>query len=129
MTKPCLVLKKGADHVVGRQARCFSFSSCHYDAASGEARLVYDVDGRSLTEKITFPWAPWPVDASRQAAFLRALELLHLIAGISYYKAGLAARIDTGDSKVDGVMAAFMNELYVQGLAEFAYTNKLDLTG
>ena len=129
MTKPWLVLKKGADHIADKQARCFSFSSCHYDSATGEARLVYDVDGRSLTEKITFPWAPWPVDASRQAAFIRALELLHLIAGISYYKAGLAARIDTGESKVDGVLAAFMNELYLKGLAELAYTNKLDLNG
>ena len=129
MTKPSLVLIKGADPVDGRQARCFSFSSCHYDAPSGEASLVYDVDGKSLTEKITFPWAPWPMEPSRQAAFLRALELLHLIAGISYYKAGLAARINTADSKVDSVMAAFLNKLYLQGLAEFAHTNKLDLTG
>ena len=79
-----------------KRAGCFSFSACHYDPASGEAILSYSVDGQALEEKITFPWAPWPVDASRQAAFFQALELLHLVAGISYYKAGLAKRIDLG---------------------------------
>lgn len=129
MTEPFLMLNKDADCIKGKQAACFSFSSCHYDAASGEAELVYDIDGKSLIEKITFPWAPWPVDASRQAAFYKALELLHVIAGISYYKTSLAARIDSGAIAIDDVMAAFLNELYQKGLAEFAYTNKLDLTG
>jgi len=112
-----------------KQAECFSFSGCHYDAESGVATLSYAVDGCSLREKITFPWAPWPVDASRQAAFFQALELLHLIAGISYYKAGLARRIDPGKSGIDGAVAGFLNELYMQGLAEFAYVNQLDLSG
>ncbi len=112
-----------------KQANCFSFTGCHYDAASGVATLSYDVDGRALQETITFPWAPWPVDASRQAAFFQALELLHLIAGISYYKAGLAQRIDPGDSRIDETLAGFLNELYVQGLGEFAYINQLDLSG
>jgi len=124
-----LYLKKDAAPIAGRQARCFRFSACRYDPASGEAVLVYDVDGRELREKIVFPYAPWPVDASRQAAFLRALELLHLVAGVSYYKAGLAVQVDTGDSRVDGVMAGFLDELYLNGLAEFAYVNGLDLTG
>ena len=112
-----------------RQASCFSFSGYHYDPTCGDTRLSYEVDGRALQEKIMFPWAPWPVDASRQAAFFQALELLHLIAGISYYKAGLAQRIDPGKTKLDGAMAGFLNELYVQGLGEFAFVNKLDLSG
>ena len=129
MTEPYLILNKDSVPVSGKQATCFSFSGYHYDPASGEATLTYDVDGRLLHEKITFPWAPWPVYASRQAAFLQALELLHLVAGISYYKAGLATRIDTGENKIDRTMAAFLKELYLEGLAEFAYINRLDLTG
>jgi hypothetical protein len=112
-----------------KQASCFSFTGYHYDAISGRATLSYAVDGRELNEEITFPWAPWPVDASRQAAFFRALEILHLIAGISYYKAGLAKAIDTRDSNLDEVVAGFLNELYVQGLGEFAYVNELDMSG
>ena len=117
---------KGFDN---KRAGTFSFSGYHYDASSGVAILDYSVDGRALQEKITFPWAPWPVDASRQAAFFQALELLHLIAGISYYKAGLASRIDTRDNRIDAKLAEFLNELYLQGLGEFAYINQLDLTG
>jgi len=124
-----LYLKKDAAPISGRQAQCFRFSGCRYDPASGEAVLGYEVDGRELQEKIVFPWAPWPVDASRQAAFLRALELLHMVAGISYYKAGLAVHIDTGENRIDEVMAGFLNELYLHGLAEFAYVNGLDLSG
>ena len=124
---PALMMERNENK--NKQANCFSFSSYDFDPASGQATLSYDVDGRKLQEKITFPWAPWPVDASRQAAFFQALELLHLIAGISYYKAGLATRIDTGESKIDSVVAGFLNELYVQGLGEFAYINQLDLSG
>jgi hypothetical protein len=112
-----------------RRAECFSYPGCNYDPASGVATLTYAVDGQVLQEKITFPWAPWPVDASRQAAFFEALELLHLIAGISYYKAGLARTIDPGDSHIDKSVAVFLNELYLQGLGEFAYVNQLDLSG
>lgn len=90
--------------------------------------LAYDMDGQTLHETLTFPWAPWPPDASRQAAFFQALEILHLIAGISYYKAGLAIDIDPGDSRIDKSQAGFLNELYRRGLGEFAYVNQLDLS-
>jgi len=114
---------------MGERANCFSFEACQYDPASGEAILSYEVDGCVLQEKIIFPWAPWPVDASRQAAFYQALEVLHFVAGISYYKAGLARHIKTGKSIVDDVLAGFLNELYMQGLGEFAHVNHLDLSG
>lgn len=111
-----------------RQASRFSFTGHHYDAALGQVTLSYDVDGQVLTETITFPWAPWPSDASRQAAFFKALEVLHLIAGISYYKAGLASTIELPGCQVEQSLADFLNELYLQGLAEFAHVNELDLS-
>lgn len=129
MSKPWHILKERDIRASGKQAVCFRFSEYHYEPASGEAVLTYDIDDRTIREKIVFPWAPWPVDASRQAAFFRALELLHLIAGISYYKAGLARRVDTGKSKIGPVMAGFLSELYLKGLGEFAYLNRLDLSG
>lgn len=109
-----------------KRARCFSFTTCDFEPASGVATLAYELDGVALQEVITFPWAPWPVDASRQAAFFKALELLHRIAGISYYKTGLARRIEPG---VGTCTAQFLNELYEQGLGEFAHVNGLDLSG
>jgi len=113
---------------MGKQAACFRFTTCRYDPESGEVTLSYEVDERVLKEKIIFPHASLPSDIHRQAAFYRALELLHLIAGVSYYKAGLARRIDTGDTSIDSELADFLNGLYQKGLAEFAYLNKLDMS-
>jgi hypothetical protein len=129
VTEARLVLNSDDDTVSKKQADCFRFAGYEYDTSSGLATLSYEVDGSLLQEKIVFPWAPWPVDASRQFAFFQALELLHLIAGISYYKAGLARRIDPGDNRIDTVMADFLNDLYFRGLGEFAYVNHLDISG
>ena len=113
---------------IRNRAACFKFVECQYDSATGKATLSYDIDGRELHETITFPSSPWPSDASRQAAFLQSLDILHLIAGVSYYKAVLAMHIDFGHSKVDKDQAEFLHELYFQGLGEFAYVNQLDLS-
>jgi hypothetical protein len=112
-----------------KRASRFVFTGSQYDPATGKARLCYQQDDRELVEEIMFPWAPWPVDASRQAAFYRALELLHLVAGVSYYKAGLARQIDTSACDVDDALAAFLEQLYRKGLAEFAHVNQLDMGG
>jgi hypothetical protein len=112
-----------------RRAKCFNFTGYRYDNETGVATLTYDADGMPFEELIEFPWAPWPVEPSRQFAFYQALEILHLVAGVSYYKAGLAPRIDMGAAQVDPPMANFLNRLYYHGLAEFAYVNSLDLEG
>ena len=111
-----------------REAECFVFTSCHYDPAQGEARLSYRFDdGPELVERIVFPHAPWPPEASRQAAFRRALEILHLLAGISYYKAGFSPRIRVESTSLGASLERFLHELYVQGLGEYGYVNGLDV--
>ena len=77
-----------------REARWFQFTRCSYDPVEAVVRLVYRFDnGPELTEHIRFPHAPWPPEPSHQAAFERALHILHLVAGVSYYKAGLSPEI------------------------------------
>lgn len=111
-------------------ARQFRFAGRQFDPRTGEAQLAYAFDsGPPLIERITFPWAPWPSDATRQAAFFRALELLHLVAGVSYWKAALPQEIDIGDLALDEDLAGFADRLYRHGLAEFAHRNGLDLEG
>jgi hypothetical protein len=111
-----------------RESGCFVFSDCAYDPASGTARLAYRFDdGPELVETIVFPWAPWPPEASRQDAFLRALKLLHLVAGVSYYKAGLSPRFEFREPEFAKAAGDFLQTLYLEGLAEFAYVNRLDL--
>ena len=113
-----------------RQARRFHFTACGYDAATGIARLGYRFDeGPELIETVRFPHAPWPPDASRQAGFQQALQLLHAIAGISYYKAGLPPEICFDHRETAAGLTGFLRELYAQGLAEFAYVNDCDVAG
>ena len=112
-----------------RLAGCFHFVSCTYDPVRGEARLVYRFDdGPDLVERIGFPHAPWPPEASRQAAFQDALRILHLVAGISYYKAGLSRELGFGQQAPDPKLADFLTGLFVQGLGEFAYVNEVDVS-
>jgi len=112
-----------------RQSRCFSFTHCSYDPGDGTARLAWRFDeGPELVEQIKFPHAPWPPEASRQAAFRNALEILHLVAGVSYYKAGLSPEIRIDQQGEAAGLEAFLTELYVNGLGEFAYVNHVDVS-
>jgi hypothetical protein len=111
-----------------RAAGTFVFTSCAYDRATGVARLGYRFDaGPELVERITFPNAPWPAEPSSQAAFLRMLELLHAIAGVSYYKAGLPLVLRFERPGLGPGIGDFLRDLYVGGLAELGYVNGIDI--
>src|SRR5690606_9965481 len=69
------------------------------------------------------------LDAARAAAVERALRLLHLIAGVSYYKAAVPAEIRIDGYAIDADTAAMLQSLYRNGLGEFAYRNGIDLDG
>ena len=69
------------------------------------------------------------VAGARARAFDAALDLLHLVAGVSYYKAGVPPEIARRDAALDAATAEFLDALYLHGLGEFAYHNKLDLRG
>jgi hypothetical protein len=114
-----------------RQAQVFRFVRHRF--ADGVAELVYAFDdGPELVERIAFPVdPPWATEAGAHAADARALDaalrLLHLVAGISYYKAGVPARIEIEGVPLDDASAELLDTLYLHGLAEFAYRNRLDL--
>jgi hypothetical protein len=110
-----------------RAAHAFRFIRRSY--ADGVAELVYAFDdGPELIERIVFPDAP-VLAPERAAAFDAALDLLHLVAGVSYYKAGVPGEIQIESGPLDTQAAAFLDALYLHGLGEFAYHNKLDLRG
>ncbi|UYC10737.1 UDP-N-acetyl-alpha-D-muramoyl-L-alanyl-L-glutamate epimerase [Xanthomonas sp. CFBP 8445] len=113
-----------------QQIATFRFVRCGFDADSGVARLVYAFDdGPELVETITVPGAPFALDPVRAQAAQRALRLLHLIAGVSYYKAAVPPRIVIDDYAIDAETAALLDSVYLHGLGEFAYRNGLDLRG
>ena len=110
--------------------RCFRFVRCSLDPETGIARLVYAFDdGPELIETVTFPGAPFTLDTQRAQAAQQALRLLHLLTGVSYYKAAVPPEIRIDDYAIDADTAAMMEEIYVNGLGEFAYRNGLDLHG
>jgi hypothetical protein len=110
--------------------KAFRFVRCTFDAATGIAQLVYAFDdGPELIETITVPGAPFELEGERAAAAQRALQLLHLIAGVSYYKAAVPQDIRIESYAIDAGTAAMLELIYVNGLGEFAYRNGLNLHG
>lgn len=110
--------------------RAFRFVRCGFDAATGVAQLAYAFDdGPELVETVTVPGAPFVLDEARAQAAQRALRLLHLIAGVSYYKAAVPEEIRIDSYAIDADTAALMELIYVNGLGEFAYRNGLNLHG
>lgn len=110
--------------------RAFRFTACHFDPATGEARLGYAFDdGPAMEEVVRFPGAPFALDANRAGAVQRALRLLHLVAGVSYYKAAVPPRIEIEGEGIDAATAALLTSIYENGLGEFAYRNGLQLRG
>jgi hypothetical protein len=108
--------------------RAFRFVRNTFDATTGVAQLVYAFDeGPELIETITLPGAPFTLDGARVDAAQRALRLLHLLAGVSYYKAAVPAEIRIEGEPIDAATASMLDSFYLNGLGEFAYRNGLHL--
>ena len=108
----------------------FRFVRCRFSADTGVAELAYAFDhGPELVETVTVPGAPFTLEPARAAAVERALRLLHLVAGVSYYKAAVPGEIRIDSYTIDADTAALLEQVYLNGLGEFAYRNGLDLRG
>ena len=112
------------------EIQAFRFVRCGFDALTGVASLAYAFDdGPELVETVRIPGAPFMLDGARAAAVEQSLRLLHLIAGVSYYKAAVPPQIQIDSYSIDAATAAFLTEVYENGLGEFAYRNGLSLRG
>ena len=110
--------------------RAFRFVRCGFEAQTGIAQLVYAFDdGPELIETVTVPGAPFALDDARTAAATQALRLLHLIAGVSYYKAAVPQDIRIDSYTINADTATLLETIYLNGLGEFAYRNGLNLHG
>ncbi len=68
--------------------------------------------------------AAWASDAAEAAA-----RILFLLAGVSYYKTAAPRVVDLGSTETTAAERAFLRTFYVEGLAELALRNHLDLSG
>ena len=100
--------------------RRLSFPALTFDPATGVAELPYVLDELTFTETVTFPVPTGEVPA----AFGRVLELLHLVAGVSYFKVGAPPEITT-TTPLSPAATALLDAVYTKGMAEYAYRNKL----
>src|SRR4029077_10884817 len=106
------------------RGKVFRYRDYAVDAERGVLSLRYELDGREFIERVTLPpGARWHTDEARAAA-----RLVFLLSGASYYKTAAPPVIDFGETALTRTEEAFLREFYLQGLAEFAYRNNLDLT-
>lgn len=106
-------------------AKQFIFRSYSFDTATGDVALVYAIDNQEFVERLKFPV---PTNGQRTTAndLDAALFSLHLVAGVSYYKAKLPPEIVIESGTLTKEQAEFWNNLYTLGLGEFFYRNNLD---
>lgn len=105
----------------------FVFLTPSFDWDSGVLSLSYAFDGGTrFEERIVFANPP-ALNSARRDAFLAACTLIHRLAGVSYYKAYCPKVIRFEGAGIDTDTATFLQDVYTQGLGEFAFENDLDI--
>jgi hypothetical protein len=100
----------------------FRFGTRRFDPASGTIELAYAVGDIPMVERFQLPGG---AAAACPGALEPALDLLHWTAGISYWKAACPSTIEFDRRRPDEWQAAWLAQLYREGLAEFAWRNEL----
>lgn len=105
----------------------FIFESYHLNPTERTISLVYSFDGKqSFTETIALPDGEWVEGILDSPALHNALFALHIIGGVSYYKAALCPTIVVKSGKLTKDQAHFWDTVYLNGLGELLYRNKLN---
>lgn len=112
-----------------KTAPLFHFLDCSLELKTATAKLRYRAAETVFEEVFVFPPPPAPPGEERLAAAERCLRLLHLAAGVSYYKALFPERLKVEGPPLSQDAADFFGNFYRKGLAEFAYRNALSLAG
>ncbi len=102
----------------------FRLVAFDFDASSNVARFDYAFDDRhSFREVVEF--GGQPLGSHAGAGIERALRLVHLAAGVSYYKAAAPGTILIETGPLSPAESGFVHDLYDKGMREFAVTNGL----
>ena len=108
-----------------QRAARFSFVGHDLDLGADRTTLAchYELDDVAFTETFGFDAAAPGVDP---AAVDAAARLVHLLAGVSYYKAGAPPLIEVPGG-LTPAERALLAATHLDGLGEFAFENDLDL--
>ena len=104
--------------------KSFSFLNWELNEKNHTLILNYHIEKiGKVSEVLTFPNFKKPKNNEINAA----CELIHLMCGVSYYKAGLAENIIFENKSPTNEMLAFTKKTWFHGLAELAFENKISL--
>jgi hypothetical protein len=104
----------------------FRFGAWRFDEATATVTLGYALDDTlAFEETIALPAGAPPLDSGRRAALHGVLELLHQVAGVSYWKAAAPRALEIGP--LSERRARFLTDVYVHGLGEYGYRNGIDV--
>ncbi len=111
------------------QYQSFIFDSYSFDESAKRIELRYALDDEiRFTETLQLP-EDRPLEIVNRDGLDRALFMLHLIGGISYYKTCLPKNIQIRSGSLGKDQAEFWKTVYEQGLGEFFYRNEIDFRG
>ena len=109
-------------------ATTFSFVSYSFDEDESTAVFCYRVGERhEFRETYKFRDAKTRLSGDEKEALDRCLRYLFIVSGISYYKTTVASTIVIDPFTLTKEQARFFQSLYVNGLGEFSYLNKIDV--
>ncbi len=94
------------------------------DVSADTLTGTYDLDGRTFVESVTFEG----VKSLEAPAVVALAQLWYLVAGLSYYKAGAARRIDVGTTPLGTQGRRLLKAALSDGLGEFAFRNQIPLS-
>ena len=100
----------------------FFFESYDFKPETGIASFRYSVGAHAFCETVTFTQRD---ESYNTAALDRALFLAFLVIGTSYFKTFPTPHVVFSTGVIDEWQAAFLNEVYQEGLSQYAYENSL----
>jgi len=105
------------------------FSGRDFDAESGEVSLRWKLFGAgrtlALEERFCFDRGTRPI-SPQHPSFQAALDLLHWIAGVSYWKVACRGEVRFAAGHPDAFQSEALARIYRHGLAELAWRNRLE---
>lgn len=105
----------------------FRVTDFDIDTSSGEARLRYLLgDDHRFEELIGFGPPPAAPDQDQLSGLEACVRLLHLAAGVSYFKAAAPPELIVETGGLRPAEARLVSDLYDKGLREFAYGNGIE---
>jgi UDP-N-acetyl-alpha-D-muramoyl-L-alanyl-L-glutamate epimerase len=110
-----------------KKYQSFVFEDYRFNRENGQLNLVYSFDGEIFFEEIlTFPVEGIDWSKVNLEALKLALDNLHLIAGVSYYKAYCPSKMVLNKTALSFDQTVFWKRIYERGLGEFFYRNQID---